>query len=310
VSPFPLPFVLDTNVVRFSSPAAIEGLARRGFKLRIAETAFLEWTAACVHKWEQGEWSRRVAREKYFGRARSLAPLLDPEAPIALDGGLLARRIVADADGQSQSPDADAYHRALVERWRLIVGSGMSDEDFRGAGRMANQFLGELDEHIVRLARPEKELRKNECPADVDPALIAPGYAEWEAMSEAEHLAFLRRHAIESWRFSTAAAERLDAHVCTVAYRLHVAARGARMPKENDGADISLTVHLGAGCILLTNDRRLVDVVDLSGTFQRPWVRALDDLDELPEGPPWGERARRQNESFVRRPKAMQGFRP
>jgi hypothetical protein len=116
-----------------------------------------------------------------------------------------------------------------------------------------------------------------------------------------EKLAYLRRFAAKSGKLSSEAAERLDAHVCAVAHRLRAAGRGARMPKRNDGADVSLTIHLGSGSLLVTEEVQLVEIVDLSGTFQRPWIRRLNDLDELPEGPPWGEDARRQAMQFIRR---------
>ena len=51
---------------------------------------------------------------------------------------------------------------------------------------------------------------------------------------------------------------------------------GPRLPKRNAGADVS-------------------------GTYQAPWVRRRDDLDELPEGLPWGDTAREAQRAFKRR---------
>jgi hypothetical protein len=300
VAPFPLPLVLDTNIARFERLETVERLASQGFRLRIAETAFLEWGAACVRGWEQEGWSRCEARKKFFGRARSLTPFIDPEVPIALDGGLLSRRIVAQADDLPPFEEANIRERDLKELWRRIVGVGMSDEEFTAAGKIANQFLDELDDNFIQLARREAELRKNPLPDGVDATVLAAGYMEWDGMSEVDQSAHLRRYATESWRLSISTAERLDGHVCTTAYRLHAAARGARMPKRNDGADISLTLHLGAGCILLTKESQLVHIVDSSGSFQAPWVRRPNELDDLPDGVPWGDSARRQAASFKR----------
>ena len=39
----------------------------------------------------------------------------------------------------------------------------------------------------------------------------------------------------------------------------------------------------------------------MSGTYQAPWVRRRDDLDELPEGLPWGDTAREAQRAFKRR---------
>jgi hypothetical protein len=301
VNLFPLPFVLDTNTTRFERLPEIKALAKRGFRLRIAETAFAEWTAACVRGWKREGWSRQEARSKYFGRARAIAPFLDADLPVAPDGGSLARRIVAEADGALASDEGDGQARQLREFWADVSGIGITDEEFIHAGTMAETFLDELDSNFISLARREQDLRKNPRSPDVGPAERKAGYQLWDAMSSADRLTHLRRFVRETLHFSPAAAERLDAHVCTFAYRLHMAALGERMPKQNDGGDISLPVHLGAGCFLITQEKRLVDIVDQSGTFQAPWVRRLNDLDDLPEGLPWGDSARRESKRFARR---------
>jgi hypothetical protein len=73
------------------------------------------------------------------------------------------------------------------------------------------------------------------------------------------------------------------------------------MPKKNDGADFALMAHVGSGHFVLTNERALVDIVDGSGTYQAPWVRRPDDVDELPVGHPWGKSAREAARAFKRR---------
>jgi hypothetical protein len=90
--------VLDTNVARFGPLWKIEDLFMRAFRLRIAQTALLEWNAACVRQWEGENGSRQEARKKFFGRAKSIASFLDHESPIAMDGGALTARIVAEVD--------------------------------------------------------------------------------------------------------------------------------------------------------------------------------------------------------------------
>lgn len=103
------------------------------------------------------------------------------------------------------------------------------------------------------------------------------------------------------WKMSGPVADRFDAHIAVTALRLHSAGLGARMPKENDGADLALTMHIAEGCVLVTNETQLVKLVDDSKTYQAPWVRRLNDLDDLPQGPPWGEGARRLAQSFRRK---------
>jgi hypothetical protein len=83
---------------------------------------------------------------------------------------------------------------------------------------------------------------------------------------------------------SEAVAERFDAHIAVTAHRLRSAASGARMPKKNDGADAALTMHIAEGCILVTGETQLIKLVDGSKTYQAPWVRRIDDLDDLPRG--------------------------
>jgi hypothetical protein len=289
---------MDTNVARGEPLNSLENLAKRGLRLRVAETALLEWGAACVRGWDSG-WSRCEARQKFFGRARKLASLLDPEVPVALDGGLLTRRIVAQADGAEPFPEADTRERDLRDLWTRIVGIGLSDEEFREGGTRVRVFLDELDESLAQLAQRDEDLRKK--PAqNIDPTALAEGYALLDAMSEADHLAALRKYAIETWNLSLAAAERLNAHVCATAYRLYAASKGARMPKGNDGADASLTLHIGSGSVLVTNESQLIRIVDACGTFQSPWVRTMRLLNDLPGGPPWGDGAREIAAKFVR----------
>jgi hypothetical protein len=273
----------------------------RGFRLRIAQTALLEWNAACVRQWEGENGSRQEARKKFFGRAKSIASFLDHESPIAMDGGALTARIVAEVDGEQPHQGVERTEHNLTSLWREIVGVEMTDEEFRDAGRKADEFLASLDEGLIRLARREEELRQNAPPPGMDSAQLAADYATYDTLAESAKLDGLRRHCVTTWEFSPAVAERFDGHICTTAYRLHMAARGARLPKKNDGADASLTLHLGAGCILLTDERKLVDIVDESGTFQAPWVRQSHDLDDLPQIPAWGEQARNVVRAFRRK---------
>jgi len=76
--------------------------------------------------------------------------------------------------------------------------------------------------------------------------------------------------------------------------------RAEYAPKSNDGADASLTLHIGSGSVLVTNESQLIRIVDTCGTFQAPWVRAMRQLDDLPEGPPWGDGARELATKFRR----------
>jgi hypothetical protein len=100
----------------------------------------------------------------------------------------------------------------------------------------------------------------------------------WEAIGDEERRVGLRTFLRESWDLSDAAAERLDAQICANCCRLYAAIKGSRQPHRNDGIDVNLTIHIGERGILLTNDCKLIKLVDGSGTYQRPWVRRPDDM--------------------------------
>jgi hypothetical protein len=209
--------------------------------------------------------------------------------------------VIAETDRVAPAAEDVAYVAHVAEVWRHASGTpGMTDEEWLEAGAMAEAHLTGMDGHLRELARPEAELLKNPLPADVTPEEYARSLELYNALSDAEKLEALKAHVRECLRISPGVAERFDAYVSTLAIRLHLAATGARGVTTNDGADGAMLQHLAAGCILLTNDGPLIDLVDGSRTFQRPWVRRFNDLGILPDGLPWGEDARRQAESFQR----------
>lgn len=164
---------------------------------------------------------------------------------------------------------------------------GLNDEEWVKFGQeVAPQHLDRLDSVLNDLAQPGEELSKRVAPE------LQEDNARFDALPDVEQQALLFRYIADTLKLSAAATERIDAHVRTMAFRLQVASKGQRMPKRNDGVDLALVAHIGAGCFVLTNEWKLVDIVDQAGTVQAPWVRRLDDLDDLPEGPPWGESAR------------------
>jgi hypothetical protein len=261
----PPALVLDTNIYSFARAADLQHLSSRGLVLRVSDVALLEAWARSVRQYAEGE-PLRKARGTLFARARSVASYLDKETPIAVGGGQLTRLIVARADGTRYDSEGARYIRHLHARWRTLVGPGMSDEQWIANGRVAQGHLDKLDREFMDLARREEELRKKPPPNDVDPATLPALYEQWDALSSVEQLALLRDFLKDTWRLSEAAAERLDCHIRVTALRLHLAALGARMPKENDGADVSLTLHLGEACVLVTNETHS----STSSTSRRP----------------------------------------
>lgn len=284
--------ILDTNLAAYADLRTLEHLAGR-FRLRVGETAVLEWWVQAARLYND---SRPRARAKFFGRAKRIAPFLDRECPTMVSAGHLARKILAEADGLAPVAESEERARGLVDQWGITVGQEYLDEEWCDFANVAQAHLDDVDQKLIDLAQPQQELEKLTPPALKEQSRL------FGQLADSEQLAHLRRHAIECWRFSGAAAERLDARIATAALRLHAAAKGARMPKRNDGADVSLTIHLGDASFLLSDDQRLIDIVDQSGTYQAPWVRRSKEVDDLPEGPPWGESARRQAQLFERPP--------
>jgi hypothetical protein len=75
----------------------------------------------------------------------------------------------------------------------------------------------------------------------------------------------------------------------------------------NDVYDIFQLMHVGDEAFFVTHDRKLLERVDRSGSFQSPWVRTLAEVwnEDLPTGRPWGANARKFAASFRRSPLAQ-----
>jgi hypothetical protein len=284
--------ILDTNIAWYTPPDELARVAER-FTLRIGEGALIERWVHCVREHKK---DRARARSMFFGRAKKIAGLLDPVTPVEVGGGHLTRRVIAQADGLRPVPQTEERVEGLTDQWRHIVGVEHNDEEWvafaEGEGA---QHLDWIDSTLIDLGQPASVLAKK-----IPPELLEDN-ARFDALPDVEQRALLAQYIAQTLKLSPAAAERLDAHVRGLAFRLQAAATGDRMPKKNDGADFALTAHLGSGHFVLTNERALVDIVDGAGTYQAPWVRRLDDLDGLPDGPPWGESAREAARTFKRR---------
>jgi hypothetical protein len=68
-----------------------------------------------------------------------------------------------------------------------------------------------------------------------------------------------------------------------------------RQAEPNHAIDLHLLHHLGEGLVLATRDYELVELVDMSGSFQAPWVRTIGEvvLGRAPVGPPFSANARK-----------------
>ena len=276
--------VLDSNIYGFEPIAELAKLAERGMVLRVSEVAFYERLAASLREHVEKRLPLARTHDDFMQRARAVAPYLDLSTPVALGGADLTRRIAADADGRP--PDERGVVRAagVISLWRRVVAGEMSTEHWHRAGKTAGEMLDGWDATHFAICND---------------AEVQIGDVQWRRVPEDALRAELRSSFMRE--FSVEAQERLDAQLCSVAYRVHQVKWGARSPKKNDGADLSLPIHIGEDCFLLTREWKLVDLIDESRTYQRPWVRRPDDLDDLPKGPPWGDNARQQSLMFQRR---------
>ena len=288
--------VLDTNAFRGLPRKDVERLASSGWRFVVSEVAISETLAASVRELERGL-PRDRARGLLFKRAKLFARHVDPNYPIAVAGEHVFERVrraisgVATDDGRS-----DQHVSYLDQFWRVLVGTEFLDEEWIAAGHHAEAWLTDVDAALHRLARREEDLwAKVKAPVEEKRAL-------WLGLTYDEQLATLCERFRADWGLEDdAVADRLDAHVRFLAWRLHRAAKGIEMPKENDAPDFRFSVHLGEGFVLLSGDESFVRLVDESGTHQAPWVRRLRDLDDpLPSGPPWGPSAHEAARTFRR----------
>lgn len=278
--------VLDTNLYSFGPLPDLARLAERGFLLSVSEIAFTEALAKSVREYESGGVSREQARGKFFARAKRLAPFMNPDCPVALGAGGITRRMAAMLAGRAPDPLAEQQAEVLNVMWHEAVQSEYSDDVWLEAGKIGEQWLSWRDDSVDLVVRTMR---------------AQPIAHDWATMGDAERVTMVRASLARFWGFTSAMTERLDAHVATVASRICEGAGGTRPPRRNDGADVHLTQHLAEGFVLVTHDGPLIDLVDRAGTYQAPWVRRLNDLENLPHGLPWGETAHHEARRFTRR---------
>ncbi len=269
----------------------LKQLHERGLRLRVSDVALQEALAASVREYQRGMPLKR-ARGKFFGRAKAVAPYIDREKPIEVTSSPAIGEIRAHMDGVPLGPEDAAYIRRMNAFWPKIIGPGMHDQEWVVNGESALEFLDLRDKVLIGLGRLDNDIRTGKPPER---------YETWDSLNDEEQLTYLYDYVRATGRHSEGVAERLDASIRSFAWRLHVARKGARMPKDNDGADLALTQTIGQGCVLVTREKQLVTIVDECGTYQAPWVRHVDDLDDLPTGAPWGENAREVHRAFKRK---------
>jgi hypothetical protein len=257
-------------------------VVRHGFRVSISLNAFVE------------DWTRSVREDNYHRlvtRAQRLRSTIDSETPLLPTGlqltGLLGGRA---RDG------TPTRHDELMQWCRRIwqvASTGQVDDALWKRGALAGE-LTMRDHHSSW-----KGLR------DLTPSM----FPELAHMSESRAVSVLAAEFLK-----IAAREEIlrgnvqsRKHAFYTVAALH-AVRALKYPGSysrdpNTAEDIDLLQHLATPAVLLTRDFDLIEDVDYSGTFQRPWVRTLGELlkDGSPPGRPWGRRARRFAQKFRRR---------
>lgn len=281
--------IFDTQYFRRLKPPELHELRRRGYALSVSSSAFLEtWTRSLLDK----------RPGLFFGPARNFARFVDPAYPIAAAAGDLCARLGARAPNTSANPAR--FIEATLVGWKHAATSNSEDPFYALHGAEAQRVVQKRKEDWVRLAAG--------WPKDADVANAMR--TRRRSLERAEDRA---RWARAGWRYIVERhpaygmapplpPERFNAYLKVVTLYLLEVGGAAQQATANDAQDILQLMHVGEHAILVTHDRKLLGLVDRSGTFQAPWVRSLAEvLDErLPRGRPWGEHARRVSRRFHR----------
>lgn len=265
--------VIDTNYFYTLKEVHLAALRARGLVLSVSSMALIEASAR----------SARDARmETLVAPASRLYPYVDLKQPIAQFAGEALKAIIAEERGEP-APLGDVAQYA-ADWWTALGTRRITAAKWRALAERGCRLRDEFDQNWRTLCR----------------RLDGPEDARWRAERGAE--SSVRSYVEHAVGVDSVVAQRIDAWLSVIAHRLERTAIGAMTPGTNDARDNRLLVHLGMGHVLLTRDTRFIEAVDACGTYQAPWVRTLPDLLDLPlpEGPPWGERARAQAHAFTR----------
>lgn len=289
--------VLDTNVAAFWPVARIAELRRLGLPISISEVVLSETWARSTRSLSEGL-PLDVARGKLFSRFSKLAPFIDAEYPVAVGGAMgIERARMLSHPWRAPSAELVDYLAHTKEVWNGIINGRISDEEWMFVGQESARHLADADRRLRELVQPIEEKLVARYPDQEERRKLA----EQLRTTPADALRTYTLWAIrEGWGFDIA--DRIDAVVRVTAWRSLHAREDVARPRENDGADNRLLVHLGEGALVLTDEQKLCRLVDACGTPQAPWVRRAIDFEEnnLPSGDPWGDSAIEEAARFKR----------
>jgi len=270
--------VFDTMYVRNVSEHDLATLRNRGFLLSISIATLQE------------VWARSVLdnnRGLLFTRSKKLDKYLDQELPLTPIGAELKRVVrLAHRPSVARRRAASVHADTLRALWRAVVEEHVPEDQWLGTGQAAQQAMND-----------------DEWPAHVNDVIGA--HPELRTMSEREAAQSLRG-LLANDSVLRRLEKRCNAHGSVFALRIIKAAKSKkeefRRLNTNDSQDTQLLMQVALPAFVATDDRRLLQDVDASGTYQAPWVRTLKDLltGELPACLPWGPDAKKVARSFRR----------
>ena len=184
-----------------------------------------------------------------------------------------------------------AYRAWAALNWHLAASGDLDERALLDVGRGANEYLTKAGESWKQYA-----LRWEE----------HDNLAWFKALPDSKRRSMFVKHITDDLCskgfLARRVRQRLHAFYNVIAWHMWNAAMGAHKPTANDSEDLASLMHLAEPAFILTRDDKLIRAVDASGTHQAPWVRRLNGFlnAKLPEGRPWGTKARNALATFVR----------
>ena len=251
-----------------------------GLTVSVGMSAFYETWAAAARERNPG---------LIIGPARALRNVVDPDYPIAPNGGDLLWRF-----STGRGPDTDRvrhpYRDWACLNWGLAATGNVDTAALETIGMEANAYLSKRGAAWQEYASPwspeERKLLKEFGPQQRQARLIA--HVTSDLPSRGFRASMVR--------------ERLHAFYHVITFHMLSTATGATTASQNDMEDLLSLQHIAEPAYLLTHDEKLIRAVDQSRTYQAPWVLRLHEIrgPSRASGRPWGESARAAAKSFSR----------
>lgn len=287
--------VFDTQYFKRLLEPELAELCRRGFVLSVSSSAFVE-------TWRQARRDRKPGL--FYKPARRFGPFVDPGYPIAAQTGTLFARLGAPPR-QGGTSAARALEVTLL-LWKHALTSNAEDPFYRKGGEAARAHVLSERRDWLKLAKPWTTKRDGRISDKKHQQFLSLVTGADPRRLQKAMFRVVRDAITPPGMAPTFTSERFDAYIRVTSSYLLAAGRRAQQPTGNDAQDVMQLTHVGEPAIFVTHERKILGLVDRSGTFQAPWVRSLAEVlsERLPRGTSWGRHARGVASSFRRRPYA------